>query len=169
MNIQMKTTLITALGAIITTFGIAQGIAISVNAQTITGESVTMQKTQTSVPDPLKGHSGHQAVLVLAPRSDGKVWVGTITWTASNPVEIVVLHMYNSSVTTDAAHGKPLTAPSPVGQGEVAITLYKVPSNSPLNSGSTNFAGNALAFHNLNGTKFTVTYTVDATAKQLTK
>jgi hypothetical protein len=30
------------------------------------------------------------------------------------------------------------------------------------------FAGNALAFHTLSGDKFTVTYTVDATAKQLT-
>jgi hypothetical protein len=30
------------------------------------------------------------------------------------------------------------------------------------------FAGNALAFHTLSDDKFTVTYTVDATAKQLT-
>jgi hypothetical protein len=30
------------------------------------------------------------------------------------------------------------------------------------------FVGNAVAFHTLSGDKFTVTYTVDATAKDLT-
>jgi hypothetical protein len=72
--------------------------------------NVTIQKTGVSAPDPLPGHSAHQLVMALPPRSDGKVWVGTVTWTASKPVEVVVLHMYNSSVTADAAHGQPLIA-----------------------------------------------------------
>ena len=129
--------------------------------------AVTIQKTGVSNTDPLPGHSAHQLVMALPPRSDGKVWVGTVTWTASKPVEVVVLHMYNSSVTADAAHGQPLIAPS--GKGSVAISLVKTPSGTPVASGSMPFAGNAVAFHTLNGDKFVVTYTADATPKQLTK
>jgi len=132
---------------------------------TPTSDTVTIQKTGVSSPDPLPGHSAHQLVMALAPRSDGKVWVGTVTWTASKPVEVVVLQNYNSSVTgADAAHGQPLTAP--FGNGAVAISLIKTPSGTPVASGAMPFAGNALAFHTLSGDKFTVTYTVDATAKQ---
>jgi len=131
---------------------------------TPTSDTVTLQKTGVSSPDPLPGHSAHQLVMALPPRSDGKVWVGTVTWTASKPVEVVVLHGYNSSVTADAAHGQPLTAP--FGNGAVAISLIKTPSGTPVASGAMPFAGNALAFHTLSGDKFTVTYTVDATAKQ---
>jgi hypothetical protein len=132
---------------------------------TPTTDTVTLQKTGVSNTDPLPGHSGHQLVMALAPRSDGKVWVGTVTWTASKPVEVVVLQNYNSSVTgADAAHGQPLTAP--FGNGAVAISLIKTPSGTPIASGTMPFAGNALAFHTLSGDKFTVTYTVDATAKQ---
>jgi hypothetical protein len=130
-----------------------------------TNDTITMQKTGVSDIDPLPGHSAHQLVMALAPRSDGKVWVGTVTWTASKPVEVVVLHNYNSSVTgADAAHGQPLTAH--FGNGVVAISLIKTPSGTPIASGTMPFAGNALAFHTLSGDKFTVTYTVDATAKQ---
>jgi hypothetical protein len=79
---------------------------------TPTSDTITLQKTGVSDTDPLPGHSGQQLVMALPPRSDGKVWVGTVTWTASKPVEVVVLHNYNSSVTgADAAHGQPLIAP----------------------------------------------------------
>src|SRR4026207_534100 len=134
------------------------------SAANMTG-NVTIQKTGVSNTDPLPGHSAHQLVMALPPRSDGKIWVGTVTWTASKPVEVVVLQNYNSSVTgADAAHGQPLTAP--FGNGAVAISLIKTPSGTPVASGTMPFAGNALAFHTLSGDKFTVTYTVDATAKQ---
>jgi hypothetical protein len=128
-------------------------------------DTIILQKTVVSDTDPLPGHSAHQLVMALPPRSDGKVWVGTVTWTASKPVEVVVLQNYNSSVTgADAAHGQPLTAP--FGNGAVAISLIKTPSGTPVASGTMPFAGNAIAFHTLSGDKFTVTYTVDATAKQ---
>jgi hypothetical protein len=128
---------------------------------------ITIQKTGVSDTDPLPGHSAHQLVIAIPPRSDGKVWVGIVTWTASKPVEVVVLHGYNSSVTADTAHGQPLTAP--FGKGSVAISLVKTPSGTPVASGSMPFVGNAIAFHTLNGDKFVVTYSADATAKDLTK
>ena len=150
-------------------------LAINANAQvpgvipqqsnTDEQDTVTIQKTGESSPDPLPGHSAHQLVMALPPRTDGKVWVGTVTWTASKPVEVVVLEGYNPSVTADAAHGQPLTAP--FGNGAVAISLIKTSSGTPIASGSMPFAGNALAFHTLNGNKFTVTYTVAATAREL--
>jgi hypothetical protein len=150
-------------------------LAINANAQvpgvipqqsnTDEQDTVTIQKTGVSSPDPLPGHSAHQLVMALPPRTDGKVWVGTVTWTASKPVEVVVLEGYNPSVTADAAHGQPLTAP--FGNGAVAISLIKTSSGTPIASGSMPFAGNALAFHTLNGNKFTVTYTVAATAREL--
>jgi hypothetical protein len=138
----------------------------SASAANMTGP-ITIQKTGVSDTDPLPGHSAHQLVMAIPPRSDGKVWVGTVTWTASKPVEVVVVHGYNSSITADAAHGQPLTAP--FGKGSVAISLVKTPSGTPVASGSMPFVGNAIAFHTLNGDKFVVTYSADATAKDLTK
>lgn len=147
--------------------------AASVNAQANLPANTTLQKTATSSVDPLPGHQGHQLVMALPPRSDGKIWVGTITWTSSKPVELVVLHGYNQSVTPDAAHGSLLSAP--FGKGAVAITLLSPQATpggpiqaSPIASGSMDFVGNAVAFHTLSGAKFTVTYSVDATAKALT-
>jgi hypothetical protein len=126
---------------------------------------VTIQNTTISSQDPLPGHQGHQLAMVLPPRSDGKLWVGTVTWTASKPVELVILHGYNN-VSANAAHGVPLIAIPP--SGAVAITLIKpdqfMPPGNPVPSGTAPFVGSAVAFHTLSGAKFTVTYSVDATA-----
>jgi hypothetical protein len=71
------------------------------------------------------------------------------------------LWCYDTSVTPDAAHGKPVTAP--FADGETAISLIlagngaaTVPSYY---SGSMDFAANQVAFHTLGGIPFTVTYT----------
>ncbi len=132
---------------------------------------VTLQNTATSSQDPLPGHQGHQLVMVLPPRSDGKLWVGTVTWTASKPVELVVLHGYKNLTSADDAHGVPLISTPP--SGAVAITLIKpsqfMPPGNPVPSGTAPFVGTAVAFHTLSGAKFTVTYSVDATANTRTK
>jgi hypothetical protein len=132
------------------------------------GELFVAQNTAQSGPDPLPGHSMHQAVLVLPPRDDGMIWDGDITWTASKNVEIVVLHNYNGTGVDDQ-HGEPLNAPlTENGTDKVAISLYSIPSNTPAPSGSTHFTGTALAFHNIKGEPFTVTYSVKATASSPT-
>ena len=136
-----------------------------------TSTHVTVQNTMTSVQDPLPGHQGHQAAIILPPRTDGKIWVGTVTWSASKPVELVVLHPYANVSTADSAHGVPLISKPPTGA--VAITLIGpnqfMPSGNPVPSGSAPFVGTAVAFHTLSGAKFTVTYSVDATANSPTK
>src|SRR5215207_9418108 len=136
----------------------------------MTATTFTAQKTATSIVDSLPGHELHQAVIVLPQRTDGMIWVGTLSWSSSKPVEVRLLQNYDESVTPDDAHGKPVTAP--FAQGESAISLLlqtngagTVPS---YNAGSMNFAASQVAFHTLGGVPFTVTYTVDAEAKSLT-
>lgn len=136
----------------------------------MTATNFTAQKTAISTVDTLPGHEMHQAVIVLPQRTDEKIWVGTLSWSASKPVEVRLLQNYDANVKPDAAHGKPVTAP--FAQGESAISLLlqtngagTVPSYY---AGSMNFAASQVAFHTLGGIPFTVTYTVDAEAKSLT-
>ena len=132
-------------------------------------DTVTIQKTAESTVDPLPGHSAHQLVMALPPRNDGKLWVGTVTWTASKPVEVVVLHPYNKPQTVNQTVGEPLNAPNPFAPGKnIAITLMTRQTDRPIFSGSLPFAGTALAFHTTTGQPFRVTYTLDAVAKSPT-
>jgi hypothetical protein len=136
----------------------------------MTGTTFTAQKTATSTVDTLPGHQLHQAVVVLPQRTDGMVWVGTLSWSSSKPVEVRLLQNYDESVTPDEAHGKPVTAPFAEGESAISLLLQSngagtVPS---YNAGSMNFAASQVAFHTLGGVPFTVTYTVDAEAKSLT-
>jgi opacity protein-like surface antigen len=185
--------IVAVAAAVVSTLIAAAAIAlptmISVNAQNMTGgggaataaqnqtettsmtaTNFTAQKTAISTVDTLPGHEMHQAVVVLPQRTDGKIWVGTLSWSASKPVEVRLLQNYDANVKPDAAHGKPVTAP--FAQGESAISLLlqtngagTVPS---YNAGSMNFAASQVAFHTLGGVPFSVTYTVDAEAKSLT-
>jgi hypothetical protein len=104
--------------------------------------------------------------MAAPPREDGKIYSGVVTFTASHPVEAVVLHGYTPSQAPDQARGEPLNAP--FANGKVAISLMKQFTDTPINAGSFEFAGNALAFHTLDGKPFTVTYTVDAEVKSPT-
>lgn len=125
-----------------------------------------VQNTTKSMKDPLPGHETHQIVIAVPPRADGKIYSGIASFTASQPVEVVILHMYKP-VANSTNTGEPLNAP--FGDGKVAISLMKKFTDSPINAGSFVFAGNALAFHNLEGKSFTITYTIDGEIKSLTK
>jgi hypothetical protein len=184
LSMETKTTII--ILATVVTLGIFSALDINAQQGSTSPSSsngtttVTFEGTAMSTVDSLPGHQGHQAVIVLPSRADGKIWVGTISWTASKPVELRLLYDYDSGLKTDAIHGKPITAPQAytteaphVPVGEVAISLIKQ-SNGPaavpsFNSGSMSFVAKAVAFHTINGTRFTVTYAVDAAAKQLTR
>jgi hypothetical protein len=137
--------------------------------QTTAGDSLVVQNTSASKQDPVPGHAAHQLVLVAPPRQDGKVWAGVVTFTASKPVEVVVLHPYNKPQTANQTTGEPLNAPNPFAPGKnIAITLMTKQTDRPIFSGSLPFAGTALAFHTTNGEPFVVTYTVVAEAKSPT-
>ena len=135
------------------------------------GDSLILQNTTTSIQDPVPGHSGHQLALVAPPREDGKIWSGVVTFTASKPVDVVVLHPYNKPqvVTTNQSFGEPLNAPNPFAPGQnIAISVMTKHTDDPIFAGSLPFAGAALAFHTTTGEPFTVSYTVDAEAKSAT-
>jgi hypothetical protein len=135
-----------------------------------TATTFTAQKTATSTVDALPGHEGHQAVIALPQRTDGKIWDGTVSWSSSKPVEVRLLQDYDTSISPDAAHGKPVTAPFADGESAIALILQSngagtVPS---YNAGSMDFAASQVAFHTLGGVPFTITYTIDAEAKSPT-
>jgi hypothetical protein len=131
-------------------------------------QNFVRQATVASGQDPLPGHESHELAFVLPPRSDGAVYSGVLTYTASKPVEVVVLHNYDPQNTTAVPeeYGTELTSPLPGGGGNIAITLFQPPYEAGINSASVPFTGNALALHTLENDPFTATYTVNAFATQ---
>ena len=154
------------------------------NSQTETSSSnllslheITIQNTSMSVPAPVRhpGQPSHEVVFALPLRNDGKIWSGTVTFTASKPIEVEVLHTYAPLKMPDSTHGEPYHTVLP-GNKSIAIThlrnLVDVPieiNGTGMSSGTLDFVGNALVFHKTSGEPFTVTYTIDAVAKELTK
>src|ERR671911_2503246 len=131
-------------------------------------QNFVRQGTVASGQDPLPGHEGHELAFVLPPRGDGGVYSGVLTYTASKPVEVVVLHNYDpqNSTAVPEAYGTELTATLPGDGGNVALTLFQPPYEAGINAASVPFTGNALALHTLEDDPFTATYTVNAFATQ---
>jgi hypothetical protein len=140
-------------------------------------DEIVIQNTSKSVPAPVRhpGQPSHEVVFALPLRNDGNIWSGTVTFTASKPIEVEVLHTYAPLEIQDSTHGEPYHAVLP-GNKSIAIThlrhMVDVPieiNGTGISSGTLNFAGNALVFHKTSGEPFTVSYTIDAIAKELTK
>ena len=135
------------------------------------------QKTEMSMPASASvtphGKLPHQIVFALPLRNDSKIWTGILTFSASKPIEIEVLHDYNPDRTIDSEHGEPYHA-TLANNRTVAISTMTMftdtpvrVTDSPISTGSLSFTGSAILFHKTSGEPFTVTYTVDAVAKQL--
>ena len=105
---------------------------------------------------------------ILPPRNDGSVYSGVLTYTASKPVGVLVLHNYDpqNSTAIPEDYGTELTAELPDGSGNVAMTLFQPPYTGGVNAASVPFTGNGLALHTLDEGPFTATYTVNAFATQ---
>ena len=121
------------------------------------------------------GQPLHQIVWALPLREDGKIWSGSVSFTASKPIEVEIIHDYKPQQPIDEKHGEPYNFIAP-GNRSIAITTLKdivdVPieiNGTGLSTGSFEFAGSALVFHKASGEPFTVTYTVDAVAKDVTR
>jgi hypothetical protein len=134
------------------------------------------QKTEMSMPASASvtphGKLPHQIVFALPLRNDSKIWTGIVTFSASKPVEIEVLHDYNLSMAIDSEHGEPYHA-TLANNRTVAISTMTMftdtpvrVTDSPISTGSLSFTGSAILFHKTSGEPFTVTYTVDAVAKE---
>jgi len=135
------------------------------------GETVVQQGYATSSPDPLPGHEAHQSVTILKLRPDNAVYSGRITFTATQPVEVQILHrdMDGSGLLNIPENfGRFAVLDLPGGNGQVTITnvVPKFTEGATETGGtfaaSVPFSGNAVALHNLNGDEFATTYTATA-------
>ena len=113
-------------------------------------KKVHFTQTITSSQDPGQGHENHQLALILSP-NEGTIYDGSMTFTSSEPVQIVVLHEIN----LEESKGQPTwTVDGKTTYGLSLIDLQK-------NSGSFEFTGAALALHSPNSKEFTTTVSVD--------
>ncbi len=119
-----------------------------VNAKTL--KKIQFTRTLTSMQDPAQGHESHQLAIILSPNK-GAIYDGSMTYTASEPVQIVVLHEINK----EDAKGQPTWTVD-------ADTIFGLTLVDPgTNAGSYEFTGTALALHTKNSSKFTSTVSVD--------
>jgi len=105
-----------------------------------------------SQQDPGLGES-EQLAMILAPSSD--VYSGIISFSASEPIQIVTMH--GPLGPTE----RPVRAWMPNDESIYAFNLV----NSTSKMGSLEFSGNALAVYRNNSTQFTVSYSVSATSE----
>lgn len=164
--------LVVALASII----VAAVIQNSATAQQQSQVIYRIQETKMSAAAPV-AHTGnlpHAVVFALPLRDDGKIYTGKVTFTASKPIEVEVLHVYNPSQAPDAEHGAPPTA---VLNGTTItyshmtniVDVNYVLGDVPTASGTFEFAGSGLVFHKRSSEPFTVTYTIDAAVRPLTQ
>ena len=113
-------------------------------------KKIHFTQTLTSSQDPGQGHENHQLSLILSP-NEGTIYDGSMTFTSSEPVQIVVLHEINSN----DAKGQPTwTIDGDTVYGLSLIDLQE-------KSGSFEFTGSALGLHSPNSKPFTSTVSVD--------
>jgi hypothetical protein len=128
-------------------------------------DSFVIRKTAISVPGvPSPGHEDHQIVMALPTRDDGKIWSGKVSWISSEPIEVGFLIKHNTSI-TDTEHSK--VEPLQINEDVFASTnLTGITPQATF--GTFDFVVDNLVFHSTNNVKFTVTYGIDAVAKNIT-
>jgi hypothetical protein len=189
---QSKRKLIAATGLFIAvgalTGAIATGGAATISfaqtqgqdgAATATGEQggqarIIRQGTVTSEQNPLVGLEEGQRASILPLTQDGSIYSGVLTYTATAPVEVVVLSMQNLNETEqailngteDGEFGTLITSRLD-NETSIALNIITPPyGDTPIPSASIPFAGNALWLHSLEGTPFAATFTVSAQVLQ---
>ena len=170
---------------ILLAIGIALSIASAVSsigmktqaiAQQQDEEIIRIQETAESSAAPV-AHTGnlpHAVVFALPIRADGKIYTGHVTFTASKPIEVEVIHIYKPHQPPDEAHGEPPTA---VINGTTITYSHLtgiidnniITGDVPAASGTFEFTGSGLVFHKRSSEPFTVTYTIDAVVRPLTQ
>lgn len=133
------------------------------------GGMIVQQGVVTSSVDPLPGHEAHQSATILRLSNDNAVYSGTLTFTATQPVEVQVLHR---NMTTANATSIPeefgalsiLQLPGNNGAVTISNIIPQFPEDATSFTSSIPFSGNAVALHNIEGEPFAATYTVTAGA-----
>ena len=122
-------------------------------------ERMVFTETVESTQDPGQGHETHQ-IAVLLPPEDGVVYSGRFSYSASVPVEVVVLHEMKTG-------GKPTAIYTIDGKKEWTLSLIFHAGDKGAKSASMSFVGSALSLHTLDGTEFTATISLHAQARTL--
>ena len=113
-------------------------------------KKIQFTQTVTSSQDPGQGHESEQMAIILSP-NNGTLYSGSLTYTASEPVQIIILHQIDK----DDAKGQPTWTVD--GNTIFAETVV----DPGTNAGSYDFTGAAVGLHSTNSTAFTVTVSVD--------
>jgi len=113
-------------------------------------KKIHFTQTITSIQDPGQGHEGHQLAIILSP-SEGTLYDGSITFSSSEPVELVVLH----EISKNDSKGQPTWTID--GEKIYALSLMEKETKSD----AFEFTGSALALHSKNSKEFTSTVSVD--------
>ena len=131
---------------------------------------IIQQGTITSIPNPWPGHEGHQIVTILPPKSnnnnDSSIvigYTGILTYTASKPVQILVLHKYSveqSKIDTNR-FGSGLVTPINNNTYDLTVIQPQYNSSVPTYSYSIPFTGDGVVLHTF-GDPFVATYRVAA-------
>jgi hypothetical protein len=143
---------------------IAGGLIISIpllsNQLANAGSTKKIQFTQTitSTQDPGIGHNDEQMAVILPPNS-GSIYHGSITYVASQPIQIVILHQIDKS----DSKGQPTWTVD----GNTLYAQTIIDSNS--NGGSLDFTGSAVGLHSTNSSQFTATVSVDGWIRVATR
>jgi hypothetical protein len=136
------------------------------------GDKIVQQGTVTSDVDPLRGHEGHQAAVILPPRNDSALYAGTLTFTASKPVQVAVINKYDidnaSSSQAVERFGTLLTAQAPWNTSATVTPLMMNMDylDSPTMSKMMPIVGNLVALHTMDGEPFIANYAVVADVLQ---
>jgi hypothetical protein len=181
------TIVITILTAALVAAVVVVVAAISTAAQNNNNSAIAQQQGQnqaiyriqetamsTAAPVAHTGNLPHAVVFTLPIRDDGKIYTGRVTFTASKPIEVEVIHIYRPDQAPDKAHGEPPTA---VLNGTTITYSHLtglvdntiITGDVPIASGTFEFAGSGLVFHKRSSEPFTVTYTIDAAVRPLTQ
>jgi hypothetical protein len=136
----------------------------SVNTTGAQPQRIIQQGVVTSSNDPLPGHEAHQSAVILKLRNDNALYDGILTFTASKPVEVQVLHRSTNSTTPTIPEefGTLNVLPLPGNAGSVTISniIPDYPDDSFV--ASVPFSGNAISLHNIEGEPFVASYSVAA-------
>ena len=134
-------------------------------------ERIVRQGTVTSEPVPLPGFEGQQRATILPLRQDGSVYSGVLTYTASEPVNFVVLNTQTLNETEQSilnvtededGFGTLLTVPLD-NQTTIALNIITPTyGETPVPSASIPFTGSAVWLHTLEDTPFVANYAVSA-------
>ena len=113
-------------------------------------KKIQFTQTVTSTQDPGIGHNNEQMAIILPPNS-GSIYHGSITYSSSQPVQVVVLHQIDK--------GDSKGQPTWTVDGNTLYAITTIDSNS--SGGSLDFTGSAIGLHSTNSSQFAATVSVD--------